>query len=187
MDFTNDLKAYSEELIECLRRTDWGILSSIGEKLVSSKASGSRIWLFGNGGSAATASHVTNDLVKGCRVEDRVGFPAMCLSDSSTVLTCLANDFSYADVYSVLLSTHAKPGDIAIAFSGSGNSPNVVNGLAKAREMGLTTIGFGGRDGGKMKQYCDLILIAPTQSMEMLEDLHLIYWHNLVCAMRKVL
>ena len=108
MDFKNDLKAYSEELSECLKRTDWGILSSIGEKLVSSKASGSRVWLFGNGGSAATASHVTNDLVKGCRVEDRVGFPAMCLSDSSTVLTCLANDFSYADVYAVLLSTHAK-------------------------------------------------------------------------------
>ncbi|MGI5925133.1 MAG: D-sedoheptulose-7-phosphate isomerase [Lentisphaeria bacterium] len=187
MDFTGDLQAYSNELTECLKRTDWSLLSAIGEKLLSSKPLGNRIWLFGNGGSAATASHVTNDLVKGCRVEDRVGFPAMCLNDSSTLLTCLANDFSYADVYSILLATYAAPGDIAIAFSGSGNSLNVVNGLAKAREMGLTTIGFGGRDGGKMKQFCDFILIAPTESMEMLEDLHLIYWHNLVCAMRKAL
>lgn len=99
-------------------------------------------------------------------------------------MTCLANDFAYEDVYSILLQTYAQPGDVAIAFSGSGNSPNVVKGLMTAREMGLVTVGLGGRDGGRMKSYCDHLLIAPTQSMEMLEDLHLIYFHNLVCAMR---
>ena len=182
-----DLCAYGEELSRCLLATDWDCLDAIGEALLTAKKNGNSIWLFGNGGSAATASHVTNDLVKGCRVRDEVGFKAICLNDSSTLLTCLANDFSYADVYSILLKTYAKAGDVALAFSGSGNSPNVVNGLAAAREIGMKTIGLGGRDGGKMKALCDIILIAPTYSMEMLEDLHLFYFHNLVCALRKQL
>ena len=160
-----DLCAYGEELSRCLLATDWDCLDAIGEALLTAKKNGNSIWLFGNGGSAATASHVTNDLVKGCRVRDEVGFKAICLNDSSTLLTCLANDFSYADVY----------------------SPNVVNGLTAAREIGMKTIGLGGRDGGKMKALCDIILIAPTYSMEMLEDLHLFYFHNLVCALRKQL
>ena len=120
-------------------------------------------------------------------MRDEIGFKAICLNDSSTLLTCLANDFSYADVYSILLKTYAKAGDVALAFSGSGNSPNVVNGLTAARKIGMKTIGLGGRDGGKMKALCDIILIAPTYSMEMLEDLHLFYFHNLVCALRKQL
>ena len=128
-----DLRAYGEELSRCLLATDWDCLDAIGEALLTAKKNGNSIWLFGNGGSAATASHVTNDLVKGCRVRDEVGFKAICLNDSSTLLTCLANDFSYADVYSILLKTYAKAGDVALAFSGSGNSPNVVNGLTAAK------------------------------------------------------
>ena len=73
---------------------------------------------------------------------------------------------------------------MVLAFSGSGNSPNILHALKTAREMGLTTVGLGGRDGGKMKSLCDLMLIAPTDSMEMLEDMHLVYFHDLVCAMR---
>jgi D-sedoheptulose 7-phosphate isomerase len=125
----------------------------------------------GNGGSAATASHVTTDLVKGCRVGGAPGFRAFCLSDSNALVTCLANDFSYEEIYSVLLRTYAKTGDVAVAFSGSGNSPNIVHGLATARDMGLTTIGFGGRD-AEDKALCDLLLTRPTDSLELLEDLH---------------
>ncbi|MBP5319700.1 MAG: SIS domain-containing protein [Kiritimatiellae bacterium] len=178
------LKSYAEALAEALAASDWAALERIGAVLLDAKQQGRTVYLFGNGGSSATASHVTNDLLKGCRVDGRVGFKAFCLSDSSTLMTCLANDFAYEDVYSILLQTYAQPGDVAIAFSGSGNSPNVVKGLMTAREMGLVTVGLGGRDGGRMKSYCDHLLIAPTQSMEMLEDLHLIYFHNLVCAMR---
>ena len=86
-----DLCAYGEELSRCLLATDWDCLDAIGEALLTAKKNGNSIWLFGNGGSAATASHVTNDLVKGCRVRDEVGFKAICLNDSSTLLTCLAN------------------------------------------------------------------------------------------------
>ncbi len=182
-----NLISYASDTADRLMKTDFVKLAEIGEVLLKSKAEGRAIFLMGNGGSAATASHVTNDLVKGCRVGDTPGFRAFCLSDSSALVTCLANDFSYEEIYSVLLRSYAKAGDVVLAFSGSGNSPNIVHGLATAREMGLTTIGFGGRGGGKMKALCDHILIAPTDSMEMLEDLHLIYCHDLVCAMRPAL
>ena len=179
---------YAADAAARIARTDFATLGRIGEILLQKKADGAAVFLVGNGGSAATASHVTNDLVKGCAVKGPgSGFRAMCLSDSSTLVTCLANDFSYADIYAILLRTHARPGDVVIAFSGSGNSPNILRCLETAAELGLTNIGFGGRDGGKMKALCDPFLLAPTDSMELLEDLHLFYFHNLVCAMRPVL
>ncbi len=181
------LETYAAALARGLQASNYEILARIGERLVEAKRTDRTIYLIGNGGSSATASHVTNDLVKGCRVCDRPGFKAVCLTDSSTLLTCLANDFRYEDVFAILLRTYARPGDILIAFSGSGNSPNIVNGLRAAREIGMATFGFGGRDGGRMKEFCDEILIAPTDSMEMLEDMHLAYFHNLVCAMREQL
>ena len=125
--------------------------------------------------------------MKGARVYGREGFRAVCLSDSSPIVTCLANDFAYEDIYAIQLRTYAEPGDLLIVFSGSGNSPNIVKGLQTAREIGLTTIGFGGRDGGKMKEFCDEILIAPTNSMEQLEDMHMLYEHAIVSLMQQVL
>jgi len=184
----NDLKqaltAYAADTASRLMKTDFGKLAEIGALLLKAKGEGRTVFLMGNGGSAATASHVTNDLVKGCRVGDTPGFRAFCLSDSNALVTCLANDFSYEEIYTILLRTYARSGDLVLAFSGSGNSPNILHALTTAGEMGVTTIGFGGRDGGEMKTLCDHILIAPTDSMEMLEDMHLIYFHDLVCAMR---
>ena len=181
------LKDYAADLAAALLKSDFTTLNQIGELLLEKKRNGKTIFLIGNGGSSATASHVTNDLVKGCRVAGLPGLRAVCLNDSSTLLTCLANDFSYADVFAILLETYAKEGDVLIAFSGSGNSPNVIRAMEKAKELDVTCIGFGGRDGGKMKPLCDLSVIAPTNSMEMLEDLHLIYWHDLVCSLRESL
>ncbi len=181
------LGTYAADAAAKLMLSDFNKLAEIGAALLRVKAESGTIFLMGNGGSAATASHVTNDLVKGCRVGDVPGFRAFCLSDSNALVTCLANDFCYDDIYAILLRTYARAGDLVVAFSGSGNSPNIIRGLTTAREMGVTTVGFGGRDGGKMRALCDLILIAPTDSMELLEDLHLIYFHDLVCAMRPAL
>ena len=183
-DLRMALEAYASDTSARLMRTDFGRLAEIGGLLLKVKAEGRTVFLIGNGGSAATASHVTNDLVKGCRAGNAPGFRALCLSDSNALVTCLANDFSYEEIYTILLRTYAKKGDVVLAFSGSGNSPNILHALKTAREMGLTTVGLGGRDGGKMKSLCDLMLIAPTDSMEMLEDMHLVYFHDLVCAMR---
>ena len=183
-DLRMALEAYASDTSARLMRTDFGRLAEIGGLLLKVKAEGRTVFLIGNGGSAATASHVTNDLVEGCRAGNAPGFRALCLSDSNALVTCLANDFSYEEIYTILLRTYAKKGDVVLAFSGSGNSPNILHALKTAREMGLTTVGLGGRDGGKMKSLCDLMLIAPTDSMEMLEDMHLVYFHDLVCAMR---
>ena len=182
-----DTREYAKEACECLMKTDFALLERIGDVIADTKRTGKRIFTAGNGGSAATASHMANDLTKGCRVGEREGFKVHCLNDPNAIVTCLANDFCYEDVYKIMLRTQASPGDVLIVFSGSGNSPNIVNACETAREMGLTVIGFGGRDGGRMKPLCDLCLIAPTQSMEELEDLHMVYNHALVCYLRKKL
>jgi len=182
-----NIEDYAAELSARMMKSDFAALERVAKRLLEAKASGHTVYLAGNGGSAATASHVTNDLLKGCRCGDRPGFKAVCLNDSPTLVTCLANDFSYADVYSILLETYAVSGDVLVLFSGSGNSPNVVRAAEKARAMGVTVIGFGGRDGGRMKPLCDIAVIAPTDSMEMLEDFHLIYFHDLAKALQKEL
>ena len=184
---TGFLTEYAESVATSLLRTRFETLAKIAGLILSTKKTGARVFTAGNGGSAATASHMCNDLLKGARVLGRSGFRAICLNDSAPIVTCLANDFSYEDVFSIQLQTYAEPGDLFIVFSGSGNSPNIVKGLRTARAMGLTTVGFGGRDGGKMKDYCDEILIAPTDSMEQLEDMHMLYEHAIVSLMQRVL
>lgn len=182
-----EIEGYAADLAARMMKSDMAALERVAERLLETKRTGHAVFLLGNGGSAATASHVTNDLLKGCRKGAEPGFKAICLNDSSTLLTCLANDYSYEDVYAILLETYATAGDVLIVFSGSGNSPNVLRAAEKARALGVTVIGFGGRDGGKMKPLCDIAVIAPTDSMEMLEDFHLVYCHDLACALQKEL
>lgn len=181
------LQNYAANVCENLMKTDFAVLAEIAGKILETKKTGHRIFIAGNGGSAATASHMANDLLKGTRRYGREGFRSIALCDSLPIVTCLANDFSYDDIYSIQLRTYAEPGDIFIAFSGSGNSPNVVKGAKTAREMGLFTIEFGGRDGGQLAGHSDLALIAPTDSMEQLEDMHMLYEHALVSLLQRIL
>ena len=178
------LYAYAADVAERIITSDFDMLAAIAQRLYQVKADGKTIYTAGNGGSAATASHICNDLVKGCRIGDSAGFKAFCLADSNAIVTCLANDFSYDDIFSIQLKTYASKGDVLITFSGSGHSPNIISVLKTAREMGVYTVGFSGRDGGKMKDFCDLFLIAPTDSMEQIEDIHLIYAHALICVIK---
>ena len=182
-----DSEIYSKEISEALVKTDFEILDNIISEIFKSKEMDRMIFTAGNGGSSATASHFINDLVKGCRVYNREGFRANCLNDSTALVTCLANDFSYEEIYSIMLRTFGKKGDLLIVFSGSGNSPNILHVCETARKIGLIVVGFGGRDGGKMKDMCDHILIAPTDSMEQIEDLHMIYIHALISSLREKL
>lgn len=173
-------KNYAKEVSEALLETDFEMLEDISNEIVKSKKLDRTIFTAGNGGSSVTASHMINDLIKGCRIGDREGFRAICLNDSTALITCLANDFCYEDIYSILLRTLAKAGDLLIVFSGSGNSPNIVKVCETAKMMGITIIAFGGRDGGQMKALCDYCLLAQTYSMEQIEDLHMVYVHSLV-------
>jgi len=178
---------YLDEVSKKLLDTDASKLAEIADIIIGTKTTNKAIFTAGNGGSASTASHIVNDLIKGCRVHGREGFDAFCLSDSNAVVTCLANDFCYEDIFSIQLKTHAKKGDVLIVYSGSGNSPNIVSVCRTAKEMGMKVIGFGGRDGGAMLPLCDVCLLAPTDSMEQLEDMHLIYEHALVSVIREAL
>jgi len=178
---------YLKRVADGLCKTDAEVLEEMGRHIIGTKKTGARIFTAGNGGSAATASHFCNDLIKGCRVDGRTGFAATCLCDAMPVLTCLANDFCYEDVFDVMLRTHAKAGDKLVVFSGSGNSPNVVKAAQTAKAMGMEVLGLLGRDGGKLKPLCDLYCIAPTLSMEELEDMHMCYCHALVDYMRGIL
>ncbi len=184
---SSDPKTYAQEVCGALMQTDFEMMTKIAKVLLATKENGNMIFTAGNGGSASTASHIINDLTKGCRLDGREGFRTTCLNDSNVLVTCLANDFCYEDVYKILLKTLGNPGDVLIVYSGSGNSPNVVKACIQARQMGITVIGFGGRDGGQMKNWCDFCLLAPTFSMEQLEDLHVIYFHSLVCTLKKML
>ena len=187
MDKPLILKNYAKRVSSALMNTDFDALAKAAELIFNTKKTGARIYTTGNGGSHATASHMSNDLVKGCRVMGREGFKSICFGDLPAVLTCLANDFSYEEVYEIMLRTHAEHGDILIVFSGSGNSLNIVNAAKLAKEMGVTVISFGGRDGGKMKEYSDVQVLAPTDCMEEIEDLHLIYEHALITLLTQML
>jgi phosphoheptose isomerase/phosphoglycolate phosphatase-like HAD superfamily hydrolase len=180
----NPLHDYFSRVASALSKTETGALYAIAERIMQTKADGARVFTAGNGGSAATASHFCNDLIKGCRIDGRAGFKAGCLSDPMPVTSCLANDCGYDEIFAVQLQTHAAKGDVLALFSGSGNSPNVLRAAEQAKAMGVSVIGFGGMDGGRMKQLCDICVIAPTGSMEELEDLHLVYCHALVTFIR---
>ncbi len=187
MDIVNILNTYSQEVITAIQNTDMTTLAKMAELLFAAKDKDLTIYTVGNGGSAATASHICNDLLKGCGVCGNPGYKAECLCDSTAVLTCLANDFDYESVFSIQLRAKAHAGDILIAYSGSGNSPNILKAVAMAKEKGMTVLGFTGRDGGKLAPMCDLALIAPTDSMEQIEDLHMLYVHVLSHCLQKLL
>ncbi len=179
------LKQYAEECCEGTLKTDFQAISDMADVILRAKHAGKKILTVGNGGSAATASHICNDLQKGARIYERTGFSAVCLGDSLPVLTCLANDFSYEDIFRIQIETQAQEGDVLLAFSGSGNSENVIRAAEAARDRGVTVLGFLGRNGGKLKPLCDRYVIAPTDCMEMIEDMHMLYCHALVSLLRK--
>lgn len=181
------IREYANCVIDEIQKSDFATLAKIGELILKTKENHATIYTVGNGGSAATASHICNDLLKGCGVCGRPGFKTECLADSNAIMTCLGNDFDYESIFSIQLKAKAVKGDVLIAFSGSGNSENVIRAVKLAKEMGVTVVGFTGRDGGKLAPLCDLVLIAPTQSMERIEDLHMLYAHAMCSTIAKVL
>ena len=187
MDGERILTDYARDCTERTMRTDFSALNKIIELLLKAKADGQVIYTAGNGGSLATASHLCNDLLKGCSVNGKPGFHAECLGDSSAILTCLGNDFAYEDIYSFQLAAKLRKGDLLLLFSGSGNSMSVVKAAEVANQMGAVTIGFLGRDGGKLLPLCRYSVIAPSDNMEQIEDIHMLYCHAISYTIQKLL
>jgi D-sedoheptulose 7-phosphate isomerase len=141
------------------------------------------LFMFGNGGSAALASHVACDLGKGTAVSGKRRFRTVALTDNIPLITAWANDARYDDIFSEQLSNLVDAGDAVLAISGSGNSRNVLNALKVARQAGAVTVGLGGFAGGKMKDLCDYCLVVPSDNMQIIEDLHVSITHSIYTSL----
>src|SRR5580658_3038594 len=160
-------------------------IEEVAATLVQAYESERTIYLFGNGGSAALASHMACDLGKGTVNGSKKRFRAMSLTSNEAMMTAWANDSNYHDVFAEQLANFVAPGDVAFAISCSGNSANVLNALRVARQARATTVGLAGFQGGKMKELCDQCLIVPSDNMQIIEDLHLCAAHAVFTAVRR--
>jgi D-sedoheptulose 7-phosphate isomerase len=142
------------------------------------------IYFFGNGGSASTASHFVVDIGKATIRGESKRFRCVALVDNVESVTAWANDAEYAVVFAEQLRTLAHPGDVAVGISGSGNSPNVLKAIEVAKAMGLPSIGLTGIGGGKLKAVVDVPVVVPSNSMQHVEDAHLLICHLLTAYFR---
>jgi len=183
-----DAVSYGNEYIELLVK-DLNSISSeriaeISAVLRHAQLSNRRVYVFGNGGSAATASHMACDLGKNTRQPNRPRLKVISLVDGLAALTAYANDEGYENIFSEQLLSLAEAGDVAIAISGSGSSPNILKGVQTARQMGLKTIGLTGFEGGQLAKMVDICLVVASDSMERIEDIHLVVDHILTGLLR---
>jgi D-sedoheptulose 7-phosphate isomerase len=152
--------------------------------LLAARAADRTIYFFGNGGSASTASHFVVDIGKATIRGDHRRFKCVALVDNVETLTAWANDADYAHVFSEPLATLATAGDVAFGISGSGNSPNVLEAMHAAKRLGLRTIGLTGIGGGKLKGTVEVPVVVPSNSMQHVEDVHLLICHLLTAYLR---
>lgn len=174
------VRSYLEDLKQVIEGVDASVMADIIARFGKARDEGKRIFAIGNGGSASTASHFVNDMGKGASVGREKRFKVIPLTDNVEWMTALSNDISYDDVYVEQLRNHAESGDVLLAISGSGNSENVIRAVRYANEIGCTTIGFTGFDGGKLKDLAETAIVADSDHMGRVEDLHLILQH-LIC------
>ena len=151
---------------------------AVGRVLVDAFSRGGTLYTFGNGGSAADAQHFTGELI-GHYKRDRRPLPAVTLTTDATVSTCIANDYAFDDVFSRQVEALAKPGDVVAAFTTSGRSPNVVNGLTAARANGATTLLFAGGDGGPSLALADHAFLVPSDETPRIQELQTFLLHAL--------
>lgn len=174
-EFVGNYFAYLQQILSQINTDD---VVKVIEAIKKARSTDNMIYFIGNGGSAATASHFANDLSIGTRSTAKP-FRVMSLTDNVAVLTAIGNDFGYEEIFTKQLQAYLKTGDIVVAISASGNSPNVVKGLEYANKMGATTISLTGFDGGKIKEIAHINLHVPSVKGEYgpVEDLHMVFDH----------
>lgn len=177
--------AYLRGVSDILSELPISEIEVVIDQLFSAYEQGRTVYLFGNGGSAALASHAACDLGKGTMVSGKRAFRVVSLCDNIPLMTAWANDSSYADIFSAQLRPLLEPRDIVFAISGSGNSPNVLNALRHSKELGGVNIGLTGCGGGKMKPLCDACIIVPSGQMQQIEDSHVCVMHAIFFGFRR--
>ena len=148
------------------------LIARMARALIEAFRRGNKLLSFGNGGSACDAQNFADELV-GRYARNRPPLPALALTTNTSDLTAISNDFGFEEVFARQLQAHAKPGDVAIAISTSGNSPNVLKAARAAKELGLTVIGLSGETGGKLKPLCDMCLCVPSSSVARIQETHI--------------
>lgn len=150
----------------------------LAEACTDSLRQGGKILFFGNGGSAADAQHLAAELVVRYRINGRA-LAAIALSTDTSTLTACANDYSYDDIFSRQVEALARPGDVAIGISTSGNSPNVLKALRAARDLGCVAAALAGRDGGKLVGLADPLVVVPSAVTARIQEMHIVIGHTL--------
>lgn len=170
----------SAELVAVLERfaAHAAAVDTIAELVAEALLTGHTLFTCGNGGSAADAMHLAEELVGRYR-GDRRPLPALCLNVDGGALTCIANDFGYEQVFARQLRALARPGDLLVTFSTSGSSPNILRALAAGRECGATTIALLGNDGGAARALADHALIVPSANSARIQEVHGLILHAL--------
>lgn len=180
----DDISGYCTKVSEVLARLPSAEIELAIQVLMQAHETGRAVFLFGNGGSAALASHMACDLGKGTAEVASKRSRVLSLTDNVALITAWANDINYEDVFSEQLKNQLQPGDVALAISTSGNSPNVLRALQVAKSLGAITIGLTGFEGGKARPLCDLCIVVPSDNTQIIEDLHSVLAHGMFSVLR---
>lgn len=180
------INRYIAELEQMMRTISLANLEAVLGILEQTYRNGHRMFIMGNGGSAATASHFALDLAKNTITTGAPRLKAISLTDHVPLITAWSNDTAYEHIFAEQLANMIEPGDVAIGISASGNSPNVINALNLAKRYRASTIGLLGAKGGVIKDIVDAYVLAPGQNIEQEEDAHMILAHMITRHMREV-
>lgn len=176
---------YFKSISSTWKKIDWEKVNILSNDLLNARKIGSKVFICGNGGSAANANHLANDLLYGISPEEGKGIKVHSLCANIAVNTCLANDTGYENIFSNQLSTLAESKDILIVFSGSGNSPNVVEAIRMANTLGMKTHAILGFDGGECKELADNPIHITIDNMQVAEDFQMIIGHILMLDLKE--
>ncbi len=160
--------------------TNLAVIRKIADVIVTAFKNQHYLYLIGNGGSAADAQHIAGELVGRFKM-NRPPLPATALTTDTSIITALANDFGYDTCFARQVEAMAAPGDVLVALSTSGNSQGILNAITTAKKIGVTTIGFTGKDGGFLKDAVDFCLRIPSNNTPRIQECHITVGH-IVCA-----
>lgn len=168
---------YAASLSRILSRRNWDDVYRLADRINKLRSTGRQLFICGNGGSAANAIHLANDFLYGASSEGKKSIRVEALSANTAVLTCLANDVGYEDIYSKQLLTKGSTADVLLVLSGSGNSPNIINAIETASDLKMESYAILGYSGGRCKEIADFVIHFPVDDMQIAEDLQLICGH----------
>ena len=179
------VERYLNEVEAAIRGIDRDAARSVVDVLFAAWRGERQIFIIGNGGSASTASHMMNDLIKFTRMENKPHIRAIALTDNVPLITAYANDQGYDDVFVEPLRSLMREGDVLVAISGSGQSPNVLRAAEYARERGSAVVGLCGYPGGRLAELANVRVIVPASHIGQQEDGHLVLNHAFAMALRE--